>query len=91
MWKSLRPGDDVHTGDTIRYLPDAPTLGSSRGEVYDVVRIDQHHFEIVARADKLQDEPQRKVVRYMDIGYNIILEKWEGKTPYEPVATNLPR
>ena len=81
MWKSLKPGDEVHAGDTIRYLPDAPTPGSSRGQVYDVVRIDQHHFEIVARTDDIQDDPQRKVVRYMDIGYNIILEKWAGTAP----------
>ena len=81
MWKSLKPGDEVHAGDTVRYLADAPTLASSRDQIFDVVKIDQHYFEIVARADKIPDEPQRKVVRYMDIGYNIILEKWAGKTP----------
>jgi hypothetical protein len=91
MWKSLKPGDEVYAGDTIRYLPDAPTLSSSRDQIYEVVRIDQHHFEIIARTDKIQDEPHRKVVRYMDIGYNISLEKWAGKTPYERVQTNFPQ
>jgi hypothetical protein len=45
----------------------------------------------VARADKIQDDLQRKVERYMDIGYNIILEKWAGKTPFERMQTNLPK
>jgi hypothetical protein len=82
MWKPLNSGDEVLPGDTIRYLPGGPDLSSLKDNIYEVVKIDQHYFEIVARVEKSQDDPHRKVIKYMDIGYNISLEKWAGKIPY---------
>jgi len=77
MWKTLHHGEKVSIGDTLRYLLASNNL-LPKDEQYLVVRIDQHYFEIV---HKLSDEntiepPRRKVVRYLDIGYNVLVERW---------------
>lgn len=38
---------------------------------------------IVARPDKEgSDEPDLKIIKYMDVGYHISLEIWSGVAPY---------
>ena len=87
MWKSLNPGEKVHAGDTIRYRTSVTNLTSSLNKIFDVVKADLHYFEVEARADKVgSNEPDRKVVKYMDVGYHISLEIWSGKGPF--VARN---
>ena len=79
MWKSLHPGEKVHAGDTIRYRSGSPNLTSSFNKIYNVVKTDLHYFEIETRIDKRDtNEPDRKVIKYMDVGYHINLEVWSG-------------
>lgn len=82
MWKSLKYGEKVSTGDTLRFRSNSNSL-LSQDETYLVLRIDQHYFEIVRRVgnDQTAGSPDRKVVRYIDIGYNVLLERWA--TPQE--------
>ncbi|HTI92592.1 MAG TPA: hypothetical protein VL727_18480 [Puia sp.] len=79
MWKALNHGDKVSPGDTLRYRSrsDNSTLA---GDVYVVVRIDQHHFELKNK-DVAPDAPELariKAVRYLDVGYNVLPERWFG-------------
>jgi hypothetical protein len=83
MWKSLNPGEKVHTGDTVRYRSGSLFLISYLNKIYDVVKTDSHYFEIKIRDDKANgDEPDRKVIKYMDVGHHISLEIWSGNTPF---------
>ena len=80
MWKSLDPGEKVYAGNTIRYRSSLSFLKSSLNKIYDVVKTDLHYFEIEARADEADsNEPDRRVIKYMDVGYHINLEIWSGK------------
>jgi hypothetical protein len=76
MWKILKPGDKVSVGDNLRYRSNSNTQ-QPEAEVYEVVRTDQHYFEIVRQTekDKVSEPPDRKAVRYTDIGYNVLLER----------------
>jgi hypothetical protein len=77
MWKTLKAGDEVLPGDSIRIRLDPSHRTSVQDRVYDVVKTDMHYFEIVHRCDsECGNEPERKVVKYMDIGYHIRLEIW---------------
>jgi hypothetical protein len=81
MWKSLNPGDKVRTGDSIRYLSGSARLTPFQDMIFDVVKTDLHYFEVVVReAIKGSGEPERKFVKYTDIGYHIRLEIWMDKT-----------
>jgi hypothetical protein len=89
MWKTLKPGEKVLPGDTIRYRSDPRHLTSVQDRVYDVVKTDLHYFEIALRCDKeCGNEPEREVVKYMDIGYHLSLEIWsgDGLAPLSPVT-----
>ena len=80
MWQVLNSGDKVSEGDYLRYrsISNQPV----ESEVYLVAKTDQHYFEIVKKSDS--DEgysfPPRKLVRYIDIGYNIRLERWRDES-----------
>lgn len=76
MWKALNHGDNVSVGDNIRYR--SKSNQPLEGEIYLVVKTDQHYFEIVKKADNcdVSEPPARKVVRLIDVGYNILLERW---------------
>jgi hypothetical protein len=83
MWKSLNPGEKVHAGDTVRYRSSSLFLMSYLNKIYDVVKADSHYFEIKIRDDKADsNEPDRKVIKYMDVGYHISLEIWSGNAPF---------
>jgi len=77
MWKSLKHGELVSTGDTLRYQSNSKSL-LPKDEVYLVIRTDQHYFEIIQKStnENITESPRRKVVRYLDIGYNLLVERW---------------
>ena len=77
MWKSLNHGDKVSVGDTLRYRSNSYSP-PPEGETYLVVKIDQHYFEITKEGDDSEapDPPRRKAVRYLDVGYNVLIERW---------------
>jgi hypothetical protein len=91
MWKSLLPGDRVLTGDVIRYQPGTPALISVRDCIYDVVKTEQHYFEVLPRSDEAcSDDPVRKIIKHMDVGYHIYLEIWSGTLPLSPAEKKEP-
>jgi hypothetical protein len=73
MWKTLALGQSVDAGDQVRYsdltVPTPPAL-------YQVVKTDTHYFEIELAKELAQNELQRKLVRYFDIGHTVALEIW---------------
>ena len=77
MWKTLNHGDKVSAGDTIRFRSRSNNQ-PLEGEIYLVVKTDQHYFEIVKRSDNPEgsEPPNRKAVRLIDVGYNVHLERW---------------
>lgn len=82
MWKALNPGEKVLTGDTIRYRSRSSHLTASQDKIYEVVKTDLHYFEIAVRAEnEAGGEPDRKIIKYMDVGYHISLEIWSGGAP----------
>jgi hypothetical protein len=75
MWKALNPGDSVSLGDLIRHI--TPMAITAFGEkAYEVVRTELHYFEIMMRSAKSEQETERKIIRYSDIGYHLGLEVW---------------
>jgi|KBSMisStandDraft_5_1062788.scaffolds.fasta_scaffold791916_1 hypothetical protein len=77
MWKTLNHGEKVSIGDILRYQSNSNRLLTNE-EQYLVVRTDQHYFEIVHKItnENTIDPSRRKAVRYLDIGYNILIERW---------------
>ena len=77
MWKALLPGEKVTPGDTIRYLPSSSNL-SYKDKVYQVIKTEQHYFEVVVKTDEAGTEDlfDRKIIKYIDIGYHMGLEVW---------------
>jgi len=76
MWKSLKPGDRVSLGDTIRHISSLSKTAFGE-KAYEVVRTELHYFEIMVKKE-LEDSRQaeRKIIRYMDIGYHFLVEIW---------------
>lgn len=77
MWKTLNNGDKVTVGDALRF----GSIGNPiRNELYRVVKADQHYFEIISQPQEkpAADPPSRKIVRYLDIGYNLLMDIWFG-------------
>jgi hypothetical protein len=76
MWKSLNPGERVKLGDIIRHI--SSLSKSAFGEEnYEVVRTELHYFEIAPKPERTNSkERDRKIVRYIDIGYHLIVEVW---------------
>ncbi|MBO9204940.1 MULTISPECIES: hypothetical protein [Niastella] len=73
MWKIIKPGARVSLGDTVRFLP-----SSNSSKIYQVFKIEQHYFEIIVKLtnDNCMENPVRRIIRYMDIGYHIGMEVW---------------
>ncbi len=86
MWKALNHGDRVSVGDNIRYRSNSNQ--PVEGEIYLVVKTDQHYFEIIKKADNcdVSEAFPRKVVRLIDVGYNILLERWAEPQASSPVT-----
>lgn len=75
MWTTLNYGEKVSAGDTLRYR--FSSNNPPQDETYVVFKTDQHYFEIVRKTDSDRGgELVRKIVRLIDIGYNILLERW---------------
>lgn len=82
MWKTLKSGEKVLAGNMIRYRSDPSHRTAVQDRVYDVVKTDLHYFEIATRCDEAcGNEPERNIIKYMDIGYHINLEIWSGARP----------
>lgn len=77
MWKAILQGEKIAQGDTIRYQPSSSNL-PYQTNVYQVVKTEQHYFEIVIKPDKENtgEYLNRKIVKYIDIGYHLWLEVW---------------
>jgi hypothetical protein len=81
MWKTLNNGDRVIAGDSIRYRLGSSRFTGSPDVLYEVVKTDQHYFEVAARTDDgTLDKTDRKIIKYMDVGYHIKLEVWSDKS-----------
>ena len=76
MWKLLNHGEMVSVGETLRFRSNSNSL-LPEDQTYLVVRTDQHYFEIIEKQERrnIDESPHRKVVRYLDIGYNVVLER----------------
>jgi hypothetical protein len=82
MWKTLNPGERVIAGDTIRYRLGSSRFTASPDVLYEVVKTDQHYFEVAARTEGGGlDNNDRKIIKYTDVGYHIKLEVWSDKSP----------
>lgn len=77
MWKTLNHGENVSVGDTLRYQSKSNSL-LPESELYLVIKADQHYFEIIQKIanENTTESPRRKAVRYLDIGYNVFVERW---------------
>ena len=75
MWKPLHPGEMVVVGDALRYQREG-RRGESADDVYEVVKEDQHYFEIRLKPPGAPDT--RKFIRYIDVGYNFQFERWSA-------------
>jgi hypothetical protein len=76
MWKSLKPGDRVTIGDTIRHM--SSLSKSTFGErAYEVVKAELHYFEVMLKSGANgQETPERRIIKYIDIGYHFLVEVW---------------
>ena len=77
MWKTLHPGERVAPGDTVRYQPSPSNLSYS-DKIYQVVKSELHYFEVIVKPGKENagEHPDRKIIKYIDIGYHLGLEVW---------------
>jgi hypothetical protein len=74
MWKPLHVMQIVQPGDKIRYVSPVQHLQEAQ---YQVVKTDLHYFIIIPVVPYAGIKTiSNKVVRYFDIGYNILLEIW---------------
>ena len=76
MWKSLNPGESVTIGDIIRHISSSAV--SAFGEkAWQVVKSELHYFEIAPKREDLPDPtPERRIIKYIDIGYHLGFEVW---------------
>lgn len=82
MWKSLLPGDRVQPGDIIRHISSLAKTAFG-DNAFEVVKSDLHYFEIAAKPDQQEEPlPERKIIRYADIGYHFLVEIWLEKAGY---------
>jgi hypothetical protein len=82
MWKAIIPGEKLTAGDTIRYQPSSSNF-PHRDNIYQVVKAELHYFEVIIQTDVPDAVAlvERKIIKYMDIGYHIALELWSGPGP----------
>jgi hypothetical protein len=83
MWKAIAPAEKIIVGDTVRYQP-SPSNLSYKLQIYEVVKADQHYFEIIVKAvnDDNTKSTERRIIKHIDIGYHLGLEVWR-----EPAQT----
>jgi len=91
MWKTLFPGEKVHPGDSIRYRSHLSYFKAYLGKVYQVMRADQHYFEMASGDDPATSPEQDiRVIKYMDVSYHITLEIWSGSEPFRAQSDDGP-
>ena len=73
MWNIVNPGENVALGATVRFLP-----SNDNSKVYQVFKTELHYFEVVVKSEheNFMENPVRRIIRYMDIGYHIGMEVW---------------
>jgi hypothetical protein len=91
MWKSLKPGDRVEPGDIIRHI--SALSKSAFGERdYEVVKAELHYFEIAQKPESAHlPDPvgERKIIKYIDIGYHLLVEVWLDTFKHSSSAYNM--
>ncbi|MBO9203054.1 MULTISPECIES: hypothetical protein [Niastella] len=77
MWTIIQSGEKVALGDTVRFIPSGNS-SPFKEKIFQVFKTEQHYFEIVVKQenDGFMDNPVRRIVRYIDIGYHIGMEVW---------------
>lgn len=79
MWKPLTMGYEVLLGDVVRFMQAIESPKKTIEEtLYEVVKADQHYFEIIPKEKQGLSEPMKKIIKYMDIGYYVQLEVWKA-------------
>lgn len=75
MWKPIQTNERLTVGDILRYQPASSGL-TTKDKIYEVVKTEIHYLEVVEKQEgrPMQEQPARKVIRYMDIGYHLSLE-----------------
>lgn len=86
MWKIIQTGDKVALGDTVKLLPSSTHHSTYKEKHYQVVKTEQHYFEIILKTENgdFGENPQRRIIRYIDIGYHIAVEVWEEEGAPQP-------
>jgi hypothetical protein len=78
MWKPLTSAQTVHPGDKIRYVGVQSLMNTDT--YFKVIKTDSHYFEILPDPQSANIPPdelsRKKIVKYFDIGHNIVLEVW---------------
>jgi len=75
MWQSLLPGNHVQSGDTLRFINGyAP---EHQQVLYNVKRVELHYFEAEPKDKHCLHYAAMRIVRYFDVGYNIMVEVWK--------------
>jgi len=76
MWKSLNQGENVSIGDIIRHIS-SHAVSAFGEKAWQVVRSELHYFEIAPKKEEQPEEaPERRIIKYIDIGYHLGLEVW---------------
>ena len=75
MWKPIQTNERLTVGDILRYQPASSGL-TNKDKIYEVVKTEVHYLEVIEKQEgpPVQEQPARKVIRYMDIGYHLSLE-----------------
>lgn len=83
MWKPLSAVDEVTPGDLVRYMHAELILQKVPGDsLYEVVKAERHYFEIIPKTENERlmqgNQPERKIIKYIDLGYYVSLEIWKA-------------
>jgi len=83
MWKPLSAVDEVTPGDLVRYMHAELILQKvPEDSLYEVVKAERHYFEIIPKAENERlmqgNQPERKIIKYIDLGYYVSLEIWKA-------------
>jgi hypothetical protein len=84
MWQRLNSVDEIHLGDQLRYQTgDLKKDSQSDDPVFQVVKREQHYFEIIpkffAEFNREHEEIVKRIIRNIDIGYYFRLELWRDE------------
>jgi hypothetical protein len=84
MWKPLSAVDEVTPGDLVRYMHAELILQKvAEDSLFEVVKAERHYFEIIPKTENERlmagtGFPERKIIKYIDLGYYVSLEIWKA-------------